>query len=92
VNEVAPGSPVLPPPPATVLLAPIPVEEAGNLEDWEQLRRSQPRFKDVALDFKDGVVRVNGVVPRMKDAWDLAEKLNALPRVRQVIMGNVVEK
>lgn len=92
VNEVAPGAPLLPTPPATVLLAPIPVEEASDLEDWEAVRRSDLRFKDLTLSVKDGVVRINGVVAKTKDAWDLAGKLNKLPDVKQVIVGNVVEK
>ena len=57
----------------------------------EKVRSSEPRFKNVTLEVKGGVVKITGKVPKMKDAWDLAEKLNAVNGVRQVILGNVQE-
>lgn len=62
----------------------------GN--DWDWILASDKRFKDLKIDVSGGVVRIQGVVVRMKDAWDLVEKLNALPEVKQVIMGKVTEK
>jgi hypothetical protein len=91
VNEVRPGAPLLPPPPAVVLLAPIVVESPKDLQEWEIARQSEPRFKATTLEMRSGVVTINGSVKRMKDAWDLADKLNALACVTQVIMGNVSE-
>jgi len=92
LNEMRPGAPLLPPPPAVVLLSPIPADTADELNDWEMIRRSEPRFKDVTLDVKSGIIRINGLVARTKDAWELADKLNSLPSVRQVILGNVAER
>lgn len=97
--------PPLPPPPAAVLLPPefspvspsptspapaTPVSFSGD--PIERTRRSEPRFRDVVLEVKGGVVKISGSVPKMKDAWDLADKLNAVNGVRQVILGNVQEK
>jgi hypothetical protein len=83
-----------PPPPPAVLLAPVAADPrpADEPDALERVRRSEPRFKDVRLEAKGGLVKIAGTVPKMKDAWDLAEKLNALPGVRQVILGNVQEK
>lgn len=80
--------------PAAVLLAP---EFSGepprqDFDSVEKVRGSEPRFKEVLLEMKGGVVKINGKVPRMKDAWDLAKKLNAVNGVQQVILGNVQEK
>jgi hypothetical protein len=91
-NEAAPGAPLLPPPPTVVLLNPIPADSRADLEEWEMVRRSEVRFKEVILEAKAGVIKINGLVARTKDAWDLAEKLNRLPGVKQVILGNVAEK
>jgi hypothetical protein len=92
VNELAPGAPLLPLPPAAVLLSPVPNETAKGSTDCETVRRSDERFKDVTLDLKEGIVRMNGKVAQMKDAWELAERLNELASVKQVILGNVAEK
>lgn len=92
VNENAPGAPLLPPPPTVVLHAPIPVSSIDDLNDWEMVRKSEPRFREVTLDVRNGVIRINGLVVKTKDAWDLADKLNALPNIKQVILGNVTEK
>jgi hypothetical protein len=84
-----------PSPPPAVLLAPVPADRpppADAPDALERVRRSEPRFKDVRLEAKGGLVKIGGTVPRMKDAWDLAERLNALPGVNQVILGNVQEK
>jgi len=78
-------------PPAT-LLPPVPTSNDVRLEDWERVRRSEKRFQDVMLEMQNGVVRIHGNVTRMKDAWDLAEKLNNLASVKQVIMGTVTER
>ena len=81
------------PPPAAVLLAPkINEGPTDSRSALERVRMSEPRFKDLNLEVRGGVVKVNGIVPRMKDAWDLAELLNALPGVKQVIIGKVMEK
>ncbi len=86
--------PPLAPPPAAVLLPPVltPQAPTTGFDSVEKIRSSEPRFKNVALDVKGGVVKISGSVPKMKDAWDLAEKLNAISGVRQVILGNVQEK
>lgn len=95
--------PPLPPPPAAVLLQPVlspespalsesPASPATGLDSVERIRSSEPRFKDVTLEVKGGVVRISGMVLKLKDAWDLAEKLNSVNGVRQVILGNVQEK
>ena len=97
-NEVR--LPPLSPSPGAVLLPPVlsptpsPSPEAPmtGFDSAEKIRDSEPRFKDVALEMKGGVVKISGIVPTMKDAWDLAEKLNAVNGVRQVILGNVQEK
>jgi hypothetical protein len=73
-------------PPAFDLVPPA----GGN--DWDWILASDTRFKGLKIDVRDGIVKVQGSVVRMKDAWDLVEKLNALPEVKQVIMGNVTEK
>lgn len=91
-NELAPGAPLLPLPPAAVLLSPVARDLTHGLDDIETIRRSDERYKDVTLDVKDGVVRINGKVTVMKDAWELAERLNDLASVKQVILGNVIEK
>lgn len=86
--------PPLPSQPGAVLLPPVltsAVRETG-FDSVEKVRDSEPRFKEVALDVKGGVVKINGRVSKMKDAWDLAEKLNQVNGVRQVILGNVQEK
>lgn len=80
-------------PPAAVLLQPVftsNVREAG-FNSIEKARESEPRFKDLSLEVKGGVVKISGRVSSLKDALDLAEKLNAIPDVRQVILGNVQE-
>lgn len=80
-------------PPATLLSPPtldLVAPSGGN--DWDWILASDKRFKDLRVDVNGGVFRIQGSVVRMKDAWDLAEKLNSLASVRQVIMGNVVEK
>jgi hypothetical protein len=94
-GELVPGAPLLAPPPAAVLLNPVPsqAEAASDSADaFERARRSDKRFKDLVLDVKGGVVKISGSAARTKDAMDLAEKVNALPGVRQVILGNVEEK
>jgi hypothetical protein len=86
--------PPLPAAPGAVLLQPVfasEVRETG-FDSVEGVRNSEPRFKEVALDVKGGVVKINGRVSKMKDAWDLAERLNNVNGVRQVILGNVQEK
>jgi hypothetical protein len=91
--QTVPGAPSVPSPRAAVLLSPVASDApAADLKDWDAILRSEKRFKDVTLDAKNGIFKINGVVPRMKDAWDLAEKLNSLQGVKQVILGNVVEK
>jgi BON domain len=84
----------LQPPPAAVLLPPVLSSDAPTMgnDSVETVRNSEPRFKEVALDVKGGVVKINGRVGKMKDAWDLAEKLNNVNGIRQVILGNVQEK
>lgn len=86
---------VMPPPPSTVLLAPTmnePRSFNASPWPWERVRASDKRFKDLNLEVRNGIVKVSGIVARMKDAWDLAEMLNALPGVKQVIIGRVIEK
>ncbi len=92
LNEKVPGVPLLPPPPSVVLLSPVATRETIGNDDWETIRRSEPRFGDLTLQVQAGTVVIGGVVTRMEDAWDLARKLNALPGVKQVILGKVMEK
>ncbi|MCE9531971.1 MAG: BON domain-containing protein [Planctomycetes bacterium] len=80
------------PPPAATLQVPVAIEPDQNLDTWERIRRSDNRFKDMNLVMKDGVLKISGSAARLKDAWDLAGKLNALPNVKQVIVGAVTEK
>jgi len=85
----------LPPasPPAAFLLPPASAQaRTDDAPAPEKIRLSEKRFKDLTLNINDGIVKVNGSVARMKDAWDLAEKLNGAPGVRQVMIGQVVEK
>ena len=94
-NEVVPGAPLLNRPPAVVLLSPFTEEPPSNtrsVDSIEKVRLSESRFKGVVLEERDGVVKLHGIVPRMKDAWELADKLNALPGVKQVILGKLSEK
>ncbi len=94
-NEAAPGAPIALSPRPVVLLSPVANDanaSVKDLDEWEKVRRAEKRFKDVTLVAQNGLLKINGVVPRMKDAWDLAEKLNSLPGVKQVILGDVAEK
>jgi hypothetical protein len=88
------GNPAVPSQPAAVLLNPVPTSgiQVNAADPLESARLSDKRFKDLVLELRGGVVRVSGSAARMKDAVDLAEKINDLPGVRQVILGNVQEK
>jgi BON domain len=93
---IDPGAPNVTSPRAAVLLSPVASDGVDapptKLSEWESARRSEIRFKDVSLVAQNGIVKINGVVPQMKDAWDLAEKLNNLAGVKQVILGDVTER
>jgi hypothetical protein len=95
-HDLVPGDSIAPSPRAAVLLSPVTNDgvdaPTADLNEWERARRSEKRFKDVTLVAQNGIVKINGIVPQMKDAWDLAEKLNNLAGVKQVILGDVTEK
>lgn len=81
--------------PAVVLLTPVLAgpDAPDNVEDlMEKIRLSEKRFKDVVLTMNGTVLKMNGQVSKMKDAWELAEKLNDVKGISQVILGNIVEK
>ena len=61
-------------------------------DPYEEIRVSDKRFKDITLLVSNGVIRINGEVKKMQDAWDLAARLNQVPGVRQVIVSRVREQ
>jgi hypothetical protein len=56
---------------------------------WQRLQAKEERFREVTLERRDGVVRINGTVARMADAWELADLLAEAPGVRQVLLDKV---
>jgi BON domain len=76
-----------------VLLPPMADGQSTDFDAfWERLRDKEPRFRDVVLESQAGIVRINGSVARMADAWEVAEKLAEFPGVKQVVLDKVQSK
>jgi BON domain len=76
-----------------VLLPPMADGQSTDFDAfWERLRDKDLRFRDVVLESQAGIVRINGSVARMADAWELAEKLAEFPGVKQVVLDKVQPK
>jgi hypothetical protein len=87
--NIAPARPSIDPAPA-VLLRPMLAAQAPDFDHlWNALRLKDARFRDVTLENQRGVLRINGTVPRIADAWELAEKLADFPGVVQVLLDKV---
>jgi hypothetical protein len=55
----------------------------------ELIRRADPRFAEVRLDFPGKTIVISGSIRRSSDAWDLAEMLRDVPGVDRVAIGTV---
>ncbi len=70
----------------------------GRLADAELMatvRRTKDRevrFANLTVELQDGVLVIEGVAPLAADAWDLAQRLQAIPGVNRVVVGPVIGK
>ncbi len=92
-SSLAPGAAPLPyptiPPPG-VPTQPI-ILQAGT-QPWEELRRSELRFAGLDVRSNGGGYTVVGNAAELMDAWDFAQKLQALPGVDTVVVGRIEMK
>ena len=58
----------------------------------EKVRMSELHFRELRFTVKSGVVRVSGLVDRMSDANEFADRLTKISGVQQVLLSKVVEK
>lgn len=98
-RPTTPGANVLLPPLATgpAVAAPVAAYPAGVLtarpsfaDAVEAVRRAEPRFAGLRAEFREGAtVVVTGTAPKPADAWDLADRIRAIPGVARVAVGPV---
>ncbi|HEX4612852.1 MAG TPA: BON domain-containing protein [Urbifossiella sp.] len=102
-RPVSPGENVLLPPVAarpaafTQIVASYPAAPPAVLTGRPALadavdaaRRSEPRFAGLRTDLRDdGGVLISGTARHPSDAWDLAERVRAVPGVARVAVGPV---
>jgi hypothetical protein len=77
--------------PAPTVTAPAAAGRAAPwlIEEVEQLRRQDPRFRFVQPTVTGRVVRLSGQVACKKDLFDLAQAVARLPRVERVVIDQV---
>lgn len=68
------------------LLAPRPTKLASPTEQAAQLQQSEPRFRGISVEVKDGTVLVRRGNVAGRDVMDLVSKLRRIPGVRDVIL------
>lgn len=56
-------------------------------EAVEAVRRADPRFAGLRAELRGGEVVVTGTAARADDAWELADRLRAVPGVTRVAVG-----
>ena len=85
------STPVVPPVPAT---APgqLTGSTTGVLSAVNDVRKTEARFASLTVELQNGVLVVAGSAPRPSDAWDFARKLQQVPGVSRVAVGNVTGK
>ena len=99
-GPAAPGSaaptpvatPSLPPAAPGVLtgtLPPVPGTANAVLAAAHEVRKADPRFARLTVEFRDGTLTVGGSAALASDAWDFAQKLRTVPGVTRVAVGAV---
>jgi hypothetical protein len=68
------------------LSAPRPTKTASPGEQAAQLQQSEPRFRGIGVEVKDGTVMVRRGSVAGRDVMDLVSKLRRIPGVRDVIL------
>jgi len=74
---------------------PVPVAPASVTEVLAavgEMKKSEARFARLTVEQRDGTIVIGGAAPFASDAWDLAGKLQKVPGVARVVVGNVTGK
>jgi hypothetical protein len=89
---VPPQSPSDPPTRDVPLVAPGTLTATGRdgpLTIARQLQRSDPRFAQVHIEFREHTLWISGSIRQAEDAWELAARLRQIPGVQRVVVGKL---
>lgn len=53
------------------------------------LQRSDPRFAQLYIEFREQTVWISGSVRQAEDAWELAARLRQIPGIQRVVVGKL---
>lgn len=86
------GAPVGPASPAPPAAPAATVSRSEVLAAVEAVRKTDRRFDRLTVEWRDGSLVIGGSAPLASDAWDFAKKLQAVPGVARVTVGEVAGK
>jgi len=73
-------------------IRPSRLPDAELMATVRRTKDREVRFANLTVEFQDGVLWIEGTAPLAADAWDLAQRLQAIPGVNRVVVGSVSGK
>ena len=92
VGPAGVGSPALPSPAVNTAPAVLTGTAGGVLLAADAVRKTEPRFAALTLEWRGAILVIGGSAPQASDAWDLAKKLEAVPGVNRIAVAAVAQK
>lgn len=90
---VSPGAgPVAVPPVTALSPGVLTANRPDVLAAVDAVRKAEPRFAKLTAELRDGALVIGGSAPLAADAWDFAKKLQTIPGVARVAVGDVSAK